>query len=74
MQGLSVDDLVAGLESIGPLKGEWKLGVKKVWKGSGMIQGTKVDVWSIYDHPEKVRGSQLANPSHVPILHRCSRA
>ena len=51
--GLSVEALTAGLESIAPLKGEWKLEAKRVHKGSGMISATKVDVWSIYDHPEK---------------------
>ena len=51
--GLSLDALIAGLESIAPLKGEWKLEAKRVHKGSGLISATKVDVWSIYDHPEK---------------------
>ena len=51
--GLSMEALTAGLESIAPLKGEWKLEAKRIHKGSGMISATKVDVWSIYDHPEK---------------------
>ncbi len=51
--GLSLEALTAGLESIAPLKGEWKLEAKRIHKGSGMISATKVDVWSIYDHPEK---------------------
>ena len=38
--GCSVEAIVAGLESIAPLKGEWKLEAKRVHKGSGMISAT----------------------------------
>ena len=53
-------DLIAGLESIKPLRGEWKMACKRVKKGSGMIEGVKVDVYSIFDHPDKVDSHSVA--------------
>ena len=53
-------DLIAGLESIKPLRGEWKMECKRVKKGSGMIEGVKVDVYSIFDHPDKVDSHSVA--------------
>jgi uncharacterized protein (TIGR00299 family) protein len=64
--GVAVEDLESALETIEPLRGEWKLEVKRVHKGSGMIAGTKVDVWSIYDHPGKFGTASVA-PLHAAL-------
>jgi len=41
-QGVSVDALREGLESIEAIRGEWKMNVSRVTKGQGRIAATYV--------------------------------
>lgn len=47
--GASLEKIAAGLETIEPLRGEWKLEQRKVWKGTGLICGTKVSPFAKVD-------------------------
>merc|ERR1711865_332197 len=63
--GVPLAKIEEGLSTIVGIQGEWKIESERVHRGIGSISGTKVHVWSIYEHPHKFGKVEGASSEHT---------